>query len=319
MRTGQTFVIMVSMRQTLYPPYDEDVAEIIETISVADIVASWKSDFDIDVARLFEGVDTLLLLRARATGRLSFYPPVEGDAAFYQAMRAFDWYHPPHKEEFVAAAKWHRAGERVLDIGAGDAGFVRHMPRRLYRGLETDPQAAAAATAAGLDVLDWDMQTYLGSDWFEAAGLVTAFQVLEHVDAPQRFIDDMVSLACVSGRVAIGVPDAGSYVADLPDFMLNAPPHHLTWWTEETLGQAMAKAGLRICAVHRFGVEPWERQLWWMARFARLGRRSDAPRFGAQLRARKVGSFLASWALQKLPIPKDTRGSTLLMIGEKAG
>jgi len=293
--------------------------EIVERIATADLVKSWKSDFGVDVARLFEGIEHLTLVRNGETGLLSFYPPVEGDAAFYQAMRAFDWYHPPHKEEFAAAAQWHRHGERVLDVGAGDAGFARYIRREVYRGLETDPQAVQAVVAHGLNVLDWDMQTYLASDAFEAAGLVTAFQVLEHVSDPARFVQDMSALACAGGRVVIGVPDAGSYVADLPDFMLNAPPHHLTWWTEAALCSVMEQAGLRVCAVHRFEVEPWERQLWWMAKLARLTRRGAAAKFGAQLRRHKVASYIGSWALQKIPIPKAARGATLLMVGEKAG
>jgi hypothetical protein len=141
--------------------------------------------------------------------------------------------------------------------------------------------------------------------------------VLEHVSKPKAFIADMVTLAEEGGYVAIGVPDAESYVAELPDFMLNAPPHHLTWWTEAALAAAMMQAGLWIEAVHRFGVEPWERQLWWMAKLASLARPKRFDRFGKKLRTRKVLSYVGAWGLQKLPIPTSARGSTLLMIGRK--
>ncbi len=307
-----------SMKLMSETKFEQARTEIVERVSTAELVASWQSDFGVDVARLFEGIDELALVRDVETGLLSFYPAIEGDAAFYQAMRTFDWYHPPHKEEFATAAQYHQHGERVLDVGAGEAGFARYVPDAAYRGLETDPQAAQAATLRGLNVLDWDMQTYLASEAFQAAELVTAFQVLEHASDPAGFVRDMAAMACAGGRVAIGVPDVRSYVADLPDFMLNAPPHHLTWWTEEALGAVMAQAGLRVCGVHRFAVEPWERQLWWMAKLARLGKRAQTSRFGAALRARKVASFLGSWGLQFWPIPAAARGSTLLMIGEKA-
>ncbi len=292
-------------------------SEIIERIRAADLVSSWKRDFGVDVAHLFAGVEELTLSRDVDTGLLSFDPPVEGDAAFYQAMRRFKWYHPAHKEEFAAAAEWLGAGGRALDVGAGDAGFARYVRAGAYTGLETDPQAVASAVATGLTVHNLDMAAYRASDRFEAAELVTAFQVLEHVRDPQRFVCEMAELTTPGGHVAIGVPDAASYVADLPDFMLNAPPHHLTWWTEAALGAAMAQAGLQVRAVHRFGVEPWERQLWWMAKLARIGRAETASRFGRRLRARKVASFVGAWALQIFPIPKPARGSTLLMIGKK--
>lgn len=294
-------------------------ADIAETVQTADLIASWRKDFRIDVARLFEGVDQLDLRRDRASGQLHFYPAIEGDAAFYQALRQFDWYHPPTKEEFRAAANYYRPGDRVLDVGAGVGGFAGHVPQGVYCGLETDDDAVRTAKTRGLHLIKSDMSSFIASDDFQAAGLVTAFQVLEHISRPDVFMAELAALACTGGRVAVGVPDAGSYVADLPDFMLNAPPHHLTWWTEAALQAAMERAGLKVCAVHRFGVEPWERQLWWMARLARIARPENTPRFGKRQRARKVATFLGSWALQKLPIPNTARGSTLLMIGEKAG
>ncbi len=293
------------------------VRTVVEAVPARDIIASWQSDFGIDVAHLFEGVETLELIEDAATGRLGFYPPIEGDAAFYQALRKFDWYHPPTKEEFAAAAKWLQVGERVTDIGAGAADFAAHVPAEDYLGLETDPAAVAAATANGTPVLNMDMATYRTAPEFRPAGLVTAFQVLEHVPVPDRFVSEMVSLTKADGHVAIGVPDAGSYVADLPDFMLNAPPHHLTWWTEDALAATMKGAGLSIEAVYRFHVEPWERQLWWMAKLANIARSDGLGRFGAKLRARKVASYLGAWALQIIPIPKAARGSTLLMIGRR--
>ena len=294
-----------------------DVPSVSETVLAEDIIASWQSDFGIDVARLFEGVEALELVQDQRAGRLSFYPPIEGDAAFYQALRKFDWYHPPTKEEFAAAAKWLQHGDRVTDIGAGAAGFAAHVPAEDYLVLETDGAAVAAAIANSTLVLNMDMAAYRGAPEFRSAGLVTAFQVLEHVAAPDRFVSEMASLTKPGGHVAIGVPDAGSYVADLPDFMLNAPPHHLTWWTEDALAATMKGAGLSIEAVYRFGVEPWERQLWWMAKLANIARSDGLGRFGAKLRARKVASYLGAWALQIVPIPKAARGSTLLMIGRR--
>jgi len=307
------------MQHPLKTEYMPGADKILEAIPASDIIASWKSDFGIDVARLFEGVETLLMLKNKETGVISFYPPIEGDAAFYQDLRKFDWYHPATKAEFAAAATYYRPGERVTDVGAGAGGFARHVPRDFYRGLETDGDAVAAAIANGLNTLNMDMTSFIASENFQQTGLVTAFQVLEHVREPDVFIDELTQLVAPGGRVAIGVPDAGSYVSHLPDFMLNAPPHHLTWWTEKALGAAMEKAGLRIIAAHRFGVEPWERQLWWMAKFARFARPDSLGRFGAPSRARKVVSFVGSWVLQKFPIPSDARGSTLLMIGEKVG
>lgn len=291
--------------------------KLIETIPVRDIVASWKSDFGIDVARLFSGLDEIYLLEDSDSGRLSFSPMVEGDACFYQDLRRFDWYHPATKEEFAAAASYYRAGERVIDIGAGAGGFAGHVPADAYCGLETDGVAVAAAVSQGLNIIEADMASFIAAEAFQPAGLVTAFQVLEHVRDPDLFVAELAKLARPGGRIAVGVPDAESYVADLPDFMLNAPPHHLTWWTQKALAMTLERAGLCVVDVHRFRVEPWERQLWWMAQLAKIARPDGLGRFGKRLRGRKVASFLGAWMLQRLPISRQARGSTLLMVAEK--
>jgi len=300
----------------LYLPDEADT--LIERLDAAELIASWKQDFGIDVARLFEGVTHLDMRKNPRTGQIYFDPPIIGDAAFYPDLRKFDWYHPPTKEEFSTAAKWCSDGAEVSDIGAGAGGFAAYVSDGQYLGLETDSEAVKAAKAKGISVLNMDMASYRAAPGFRAARLVTAFQVLEHVRAPEAFIGDMVSLAQAGGYIAIGVPDAGSYVADLPDFMLNAPPHHVTWWDEAALAKLMEGAGVRVEAVYRFGVEPWERQLWWMAKLANIARPEGLGRFGQKLRMRKVLSYVGAWGLQKLPIPASARGSTLLMIGQKA-
>jgi len=295
---------------------------LVERLDVAELINSWQQDFGIDVARLFDGITHLDMRENTQSGQIYFDPPIIGDAAFYQALRKFDWYHPPTKEEFHAAAKWCASGGEVSDIGAGAAGFAAHVPAGRYLGLETDGEAVEAARARGIPVLNMDMAAYRAAPGFRAAQLVTAFQVLEHVPEPKAFLDDMVSLAQEGGYLAIGLPDAASYVANLPDFMLNAPPHHLSWWTEESLGALMRASGLKIVSVNRFPVERWERQLWWMAKLANLAnlaRGKDQRRFGRQLRVRKILSYAGAWGLQGLPIRATARGSTLLMIGQKPG
>ncbi|MEO0881215.1 MAG: class I SAM-dependent methyltransferase [Pseudomonadota bacterium] len=295
----------------------ERKTEELETIPAADLIRSWQSDFSIDTGHLFSGIETIRMVRDTDTGIVAFDPPVLGDAAFYNALRAFKWYHPPTKEEYAEAASWHRPSDRIIDVGAGHGGFADHVPQNQYFGLETDPQAVSNCKSRGLNVLNASMADYRDRPDAMSADLVTAFQVLEHVSAPDLFIDDMASLASPGGRLVIGVPDAESYVSDLPDFMLNAPPHHITWWTEASLTGLLKSKGMQILAVQRFRVEPWERQLWWMAWVARIARPKDGQRFGSGMRARKVVSYILSLLLQIIRPPRTACGSTLLVIAEK--
>lgn len=293
------------------------VPEVLETLSTNDLIKAWRQDFGIDVSALFESVPKLDLIDDGPTSPIRFEPAILGDAVFYQALRKFAWYHPGRKLEHAHIAALVKAGDLVLDVGAGEGGFASHLQTGEYIGLESDPQAVALGGAQSRDLRALEMQAWRAAVDYRAAHWVTAFQVLEHVAEPQGFLRELADCAAPGGCVAVGVPDAESYVTDLPDFMLNAPPHHVSWWTAQSLTHAMEDAGLQIDDVVRFPVEPWEKQLWWMAKVARCLRRDDTLRFGQSLRARKILSFILAWPLQILPIPKQARGSTLLVIARR--
>ena len=295
-----------------------DLQTPLERISTRDLVRAWQQDFGIDVSNLFEGIETLTVQRDGATGSVTFDPPVLGDAAFYQALRAFKWYHPSRKLEHVQAAKSIPPGTSVLDIGAGNGDFAAYLEQANYLGFESDPEAVSTAQLQGRDLRALSMTDWCAAPDFFPFDVVTAFQVLEHVADPRSFVAQMVDCAAPNGRLILGVPDADSYVTDLPDFMLNAPPHHVSWWTEAALRALLEAEGLTVERVTRFLVEPWEYQLWWMAQIAkRLPGRPTAT-FGASLRWRKVVSFCLSWPLQWRAPAAPARGSTLLVEARKS-
>lgn len=295
---------------------EADASEILEMVSTADLIAAWRTDFGVDVAAAFAGIDVLRLCRHRESGLIYFDVPVAGGPDFYARLRRFRWYHPHHKEEHAAAARLIAPGARVLDIGAGDGRFATFIPNAFYTGIENDPHTIADAQSRGLNVTGGTLHDLARAGRrFDA---VTAFQVLEHMPAPRTFLTDALACLADGGSLILGVPDGESYVADLPDFVLNAPPHHLTWWTEASLRALTVELGLTDVTVRRFPVERWERRLWWMARIARCLAPRRRARFGHGLRPVKIASWLAAGLFAPLPlIPASATGSTLLLSARK--
>lgn len=71
--------------------------------------------------------------------------------------------------------------------------------------------------------------------------VVTAFHVVEHTCEPVNFCRKLLDFLRPGGLLIIAVPLHPSPVTEVPNLLLNAPPHHLTWWNEGAL-RALADA-----------------------------------------------------------------------------
>lgn len=151
---------------------------------------------------------------------------------------------------------------------------------------------------------------------------MTAFQVLEHMADPAGFL--AAALACLrsGGLLALGVPAADSYVTEIADMVLNAPPHHLTWWTADALRQVAGQYGLTDVEVVRVGVEPWESRLYWTQRLAFPGGTPFGRKFSPSrsMRARLVAGYLAAGMVDRVARPGAADlGSTMVLLARKPG
>lgn len=297
-------------------------SEVIEEVDTAALAATWRQDFDVDIGPVFDGIPTLRLCRDRVTQRVFFDPPVPGSPDFYAQLRRFDWYHPSDKAEHCLAGGTIGPDDRVLDIGAGDGAFSGHVNGATYEGLELDPISAQNARDLDRNVSDRPL-SQVAAD-IEAGTqspytVATAFQVLEHMPDPEDFVAAALRCLTPDGRLILGVPDRDSYVSALPDFALNAPPHHLSWWNADSLSALLQGRGIRHLTFQSTPVEHWERRLWWMARVARRFQRPGTAHFGPSRRSMKIVAWLAAGLLQAKKPPANAHGATLLVTARKPG
>ena len=227
------------------------------------------------------------------------------------------WYDPDNKYEFSLGAAATRPGDRVLDVGCGAGHFARHVPGADYIGQDDD----GAGAAHGMATVSGSLGD-LVADHAEAFDVVTAFQVLEHAPDPVAFLRACLALLKPGGTLVIGVPDHESYLGNLRNFVLNAPPHHVTWWNQKSLTRLAQSVGLEEPALHPAPVEWWEARLYWMARIQNRLSPRNAAMFEPSRRGRAVtvaAYLLAGLAERFLTPDADARGATTVLVGQKGG
>lgn len=224
------------------PATGEKGCRLVQWVSAEFLADLWRLMFKVDVRPSFRGVERFGLWRS-PTGLYFFDPPRAGDAEFYagvyRRMKLERYAGKGLKAEHLVAATRIRKGEIVLDVGCGHGAFRAAAPHARYVGIE--PYADDGFRPDWLRVETLDRHLAFSAGAYDA---VCAFQVLEHMEDPFEFLTEMSKAARPGGQVIIGAPHAPSASARIPNYLINAVPHHITWWTADALTAIARRAGL---------------------------------------------------------------------------
>ena len=228
----------------LCPVTGKPAVRLVQWVVSRLLVDLWRIAFGVDARGSFAGVKRFGLWEL-PIGLYFFDPPQEGDHEFYSGLfaglkRRRFINAETVRQVFLMAAMHVPAGARVLDVGCGLGGFRGCVAEADYTGL--DPHMAAHASIA--DVRSETLAQHL----VDAAGgydVVCCFEVVEHVRDPKALFAELVEAAKPGGLVCVSVPRVPSAMTRIPNFLINAPPHHLTWWTDAALRELAKSAGAR--------------------------------------------------------------------------
>jgi SAM-dependent methyltransferase len=294
----------------------------VQSVTTRLLVDLWRYTpfFRVDARPSFGDVARLDLWES-PTGMYFFEPRREGDQGFYSTFyrhinmrkrlstKGRGW-----RCEFDMASDRVKSGDKVLDVGCGFASFRAAVPQASYTGL--DPNFTDE------DPLGQIRSESLEDHLVEAAGtydIVCAFQVVEHLADPLSFTKSLVKAAKPGGLIVIGVPHVPSANTRIPNFLLNAPPHHLTWWTKPALAELARQSGAEAESVDNV---PWGRQdalMYWLARCSPIKCHDEHFKADWGWHAATVVSWIGGLiASTVLPTPKTTdEGAGLLMVARR--
>ena len=295
--------------------------QVLEEFPSSLLIDCYQRDLGINVASEFLDVQQLQLCRSLDSHLMFFYPAVAGSSRFYEQLQKFDWYYPADKFEYQRAAKWVQAGDRVLDIGCGAGQFSTYIPEASYCGLDPHRFPAINGGKEELSILSETVSSH-AIQHSQAYDVVCAFQVLEHMRDLRTFLTATLDCLKPNGLLILGVPNAESYITRIPNFVLNAPPHHITWWTDKALCHLADHFQLSILDLAHSPVEYWETRLYWMQRISNplIPHMHSYFTESPMLQLINIASYLGAGFLQRLTSPPSTaHGATVLLIARKIG
>lgn len=296
-------------------PITGEAAALVQEVSPALLRGLWRRAFGVEPTPL---PATRIGIWRAPCGLVFFAPAMEGDAAFYAALyRRLDRggrlrRAGRDRAEYPHAAARIAPGDSVLEVGAGAGAFARLIPQARYLGL--DPNAAAHGAPEGR-VRDGPLAAHRGMH-----DVACAFQVIEHVADPLGFAREMLRCLRPGGLLMLGAPLWPSAMTAIPDFAFNAPPHHLSWWSEPAMRALAARLGLAVEEIRLLPPVPAQPLIHWMGRLAPVKAAPEGPWFAA--RRTWYASLAAAYGLGRaaaalLPLPRNAAPMFVFMVARK--
>ena len=292
---------------------------LLETFPTSLLIECYQRDFGLDVTSEFQGVKSLQLWRCLDSDLIFFQPTITGSTEFYRQIQNFDWYFPEVKFEYDHAATWIKPDYHVLDIGSGAGQFVKTIPVTSYTGLDPNYLPNHDKIHMNTRILRKSLAEHAMTN-IQTYDVVCGFQVLEHVANPQAFIKAALKCLKPGGLLILGVPSAESYVTQIANFILNAPPHHVTWWTDQSLRNLAQHFQLSVLNLVHAPVESWETRLYWMQRMAEMFCPKQTTHFteSPYRRLSNIAAYVGAGLIMPFATPPaSAQGSSVIMVAQK--
>ncbi|TAH27117.1 MAG: class I SAM-dependent methyltransferase [Cytophagales bacterium] len=227
------------MENVYSPLTNKNKVSKIKTLDINRIKAQYFNQFNIEVSRFFEGVDELAIYECLDSGLKFYYPfSTVSDGKFYADLaQDYKGYYNPWKWEHEQAYRLIQQNDKVLEIGCGNGQFLKKVKEKTpyARGLDFNPVAQAQGIKQGLNISVETIKEH-SVQYPDHYDIICAFQLFEHLNNVEDFINDTLKCLKKGGLLFIGVPNNDSYFFKNDTYhTLNLPPHHMLLWNHKAL------------------------------------------------------------------------------------
>lgn len=210
----------------------------VKSYSPQQLIETYRNDLKIEVGDYFEGIEQLDLWECLDSGLRFFIPnSIIGSGKFYFELQQYSWYYLPWKWEHTETMKLLTGSGSLLEIGCAEGEFLQAAQKKGLKveGIELNQDAAKQARAKGLAVSEVLLSEFLKQGNQGKFDWVCSFQVLEHIDNVNLFINEALACLKPGGKLIVSIPNMDSFLKYDEGGILNFPPHHQGWYTESVM------------------------------------------------------------------------------------
>jgi SAM-dependent methyltransferase len=142
-------------------------------------------------------------------------------------------------------------GGMILEIGCSEGYFLKCIDQAKYKvyGIDFNPDAIAKARRRGLNCYVMTLEEFREAFPDVRVDMVCFFHVLEHLESPSRFLEQVASVLKDGGHVMFSVPNPNRIRLKFGREDGDYPPHHLVRFSVDGLFRLLGRCGFQVIKV----------------------------------------------------------------------
>jgi len=148
----------------------------------------------------------------------------------------------------------------VADVGCGAGSFLDHIAGISSKIIAIEPTQMYHKSLSDRGYKVFTYANDLGQEFNNSIDIVVSFQVIEHVESPVEFLNEIYGLLKKGGRLIIATPNHSDILMkllpeDFPSFFYRSV--HRWYFNELSLSYCVEKSGFKIIDIkhkHTFGM-----------------------------------------------------------------